>query len=119
MLMTIITSQFENLKLVQEDLEAASTILANQPRGNSFSVSCIAVNSSVPLVVRTTAKYENNKYKARDLVLRPLNSESLPSSRQTHRFSPIEEQSKNSQYDIAVHTLAHPITRENARNVES
>jgi hypothetical protein len=109
--MTTIPSQFEELKLAQEDLEAASTILTNQQRKNSPSVSPIAITSSVPLVARTSAKYRNNK--ARDYYLAsPFpKSVALYSFGQPDQLNPIKEQAKDSQDDIAVHTLVHPVAR--------
>lgn len=116
--MTSITDKSEELKLAQEELEATATILTNQQRENSSSISSIAITSSVPLVAKTSAKYRNNMDRVGYIVPRFPNSVCLYSSRQTEQFSPIEKQAKDSQHDIAVYTFAHSVVGNNAGSAQ-
>jgi hypothetical protein len=117
--MTAIVSQFEELERNHGELETTSTTLINR-KGRKFPGRPIAVVSSVHSIAQTSVKNLSTGAKSYYL---PQRLQSLVSMSLTHclyQLRTIEEQPEEFDADdIAVHTLARPISGQNIGFVQA
>lgn len=109
--MSAIVSQFEELKPEQEELETTSTIMINQQE-KKYPASPVVVVSPVPSVAQTSAEYRSSEAKRYYLTSRLSKLVNLYTLSPPYQLSSINEQAEDSEYDIAVYTLAQPINRQ-------
>lgn len=115
--MTEIVSQFEELERNQGEFETASTTLINPKR---FPAHPIAVVSPVRSGAQTSVKYLNTGAKSYYLPQRIQSLANMLLTSYSYQFRTIEELTEELDADdIAIHSLAHPISGQNVSFVQA
>ena len=118
--MSAIVSQLEELEQNQGELETITTTLIHR-KGRKFPGNPIAVVTPVPSIAQTSVKHlSSTGAKSYYLPQRLQSLVSMPVTPYQYQLRTIEEQPEEFDADdIAVHTLARPIARQNVGFVQA